>query len=382
MVAFGAVPVACGAIERTVEVSSEAGACLAEARLVGACDDVDLVSPSSAGCAPFGGGPLTVRVSWSPQAVGDLECALEVRAERGNAEATRSVPLTGSTAGRERVDNFVSSTPEAIDLLFVVDDSGSMTPYQDALSAVYDDFVRTASENGVDWRLGVTTTDTEDSGPQGRFQGVPPFFGPGPDAEARYAFAVERGNAGSGTETGLQAMLLAIDPVRNVGFRRANTDLAYLVLTDEDDQSMVDARQIGDRLLAAAGVSPERVHAAGIAGVDANGRASVCVNGAAVATDGAGRYVDAFDRMGGRLFTICQPMEEAVRQMTGRIFGPRRAHRLTLPPDGEVVVEVNGRVSESWNYAAAGQLIRLERDAAVPPAGTRITARYNTDCGR
>jgi hypothetical protein len=177
-------------------------------------------------------------------------------------------------------------------------------------------------------------------------------------------------------------MLLAIDPARNVGFRRPNTDLAYLVLTDEDDQSMGDTRQIGDRLLAAAGVSPERVHASGIAGVDANGRPSICMNGGASATDDAGRFVDAFDRMGGRLFTICQPMEDAARQMTGRIFGPRRAHRLSLPPDGEIVVEVNGRVSESWDYVEAGQLVRLQRDAVVPPAGTRISVRYNTDCGR
>lgn len=50
-----------------------------------------------------------------------------------------------------------------VDILFVVDNSGSMSTEQNAIAARFSTFINTLDSEGLDYRIGVTTTDVSDS---------------------------------------------------------------------------------------------------------------------------------------------------------------------------------------------------------------------------
>jgi len=176
--------------------------------------------------------------------------------------------LTRARAGRE------------VDVLFVVDNSGSMCEEQAQLRENVDLFIRNLADGGVDFHLAVVTTDLVDPNQRGRFQNTPSReVGPacsvvvdvsacptenGQEAppkviassDPRYRAAgvlnieaVRRdfgcnataGTSGTGFEAGLEAARLALsDDLRqsdNAGFLRDDALLAVVFLTDENDCS-------------------------------------------------------------------------------------------------------------------------------------------------
>ncbi len=155
------------------------------------------------------------------------------------------------------------------DILFVIDDSGSMREEQEKVAAQLEGFVAALASGPVenDFRVGVVTTavtqnfvrscdptsdDTELSGypdASGRLQ---PATLPGDDRDGptilsyrdddlvdRFAALVRRGTEGSGQEMGLEAMRLAITgPLgEEQDFLRPGARLLVVIVTDEDDCS-------------------------------------------------------------------------------------------------------------------------------------------------
>jgi hypothetical protein len=142
----------------------------------------------------------------------------------------------------------------AIDILVVVDNSGSMEKEQQSLGIGFNNFI--AGLNGLDWQIGVTTTDVKDSGR---------FIGPADDARLTpystsyilkpttpnvanlFANTVQRTTSagvylsGSGTERGIASTNLTIagkdNPDIAQGFFRQNSNLAVVILSDEDEAS-------------------------------------------------------------------------------------------------------------------------------------------------
>lgn len=77
------------------------------------------------------------------------------------------VPLVGSTCQEINFTNiktkdvFEQNRTNAVDLLIVVDNSCSMVEEQDNLAKNFDSLITTFTQADVDWRIGVTTTDTQ-----------------------------------------------------------------------------------------------------------------------------------------------------------------------------------------------------------------------------
>jgi hypothetical protein len=156
----------------------------------------------------------------------------------GRVDQSRTGPACG-------LEQQFQAGDSPVDLLFVVDNSGSMAEEQARLSAISADFLDRLATAGLDAQVGVVTTDM-DSNP-GRLRS--PLgqrwtsFAPGVDYATWFAAAVLAGTNGSSTERGLDAALAAVTPPLstgfNLGFVRPDTDLHVVFLTDEEDYGAV-----------------------------------------------------------------------------------------------------------------------------------------------
>lgn len=172
---------------------------------------------------------------------------------------------SGSTQIRMELDVLQGANQSALDILFVVDDSGSMSTHQQNLLANVDNLVKAARQSGVDLNAAVITSSV-DYGPYnptpgsawgGMFTGLP---GARVASTANGNFSdVLRQNLsfamstnGSGTEQPFEAVRLALsEPLvsaENAGFLRPQAALAVFLLTDADDQSSKPVQEYVDFL--------------------------------------------------------------------------------------------------------------------------------------
>lgn len=168
-----------------------------------------------------------------------------------------------------------------IDILFVVDDSGSMLEEQAALAAAFPEFVEmlgridggmpnvhlgvvstNVGTGGVD--VGGCSTPTEPAGDDGALltgqcAGIAGSFlsdlgRPDGTREVNYSGTLAEqfscitalGTSGCGFEQPLEAMRRALSPGHNLGFLRPNAALAVVFVGDEDDCSAGDPTLFGD----------------------------------------------------------------------------------------------------------------------------------------
>jgi hypothetical protein len=173
------------------------------------------------------------------------------------------------------------------DILFVIDNSGSMGEEQEGVARELPEFIRALRAGGgleQDFRVGVVTTSVylhsvqppsqaqpnpqptlrtepyaDQAGrlrpvpnPDGTFAAAPPRWleGTDPSLDARFALLVRQGVSGSGQETAFEAAYRAVTPPLstqapgeppalggNAGFLRDGARLLVVVVTDEDDCS-------------------------------------------------------------------------------------------------------------------------------------------------
>lgn len=201
-----------------------------------------------------------------------VACSSDPRASPGVLDSGSDITddaLLGVPEVGPGTDAGARGTCTKIDLLFVIDDSGSMEEEQTNLITSFPRFIdaldafRTREGNTIDYRVGVTTTGRDGTAE------VRPSFGrpyqvmldgnngaltlpaecPGdPWVESsnasRFACLADVGTAGPGVEMPLLASELAltarVDDGTNAGFLRDDALLAIVILTDEEDCSRLD----------------------------------------------------------------------------------------------------------------------------------------------
>lgn len=165
-----------------------------------------------------------------------------------------AVRASGVTQIRMELEVAQGAGKSALDILFVVDDSGSMATHQKNLLANVENLVKAAEQSGVDLNAAVVTSSvdyapynpTPGSAWAGKFTGLPGAkvastangnFGDVLKQNLSYAMVID----GSGTEQPFEAVRLALsEPLasgENAGFLRPHAALAVFMLTDADDQS-------------------------------------------------------------------------------------------------------------------------------------------------
>ena len=137
---------------------------------------------------------------------------------------------------------FLQEPTNMVDVLWVVDNSQSMANEQAKIAARFDDFVTGINDAGVDWHVGVVSTDLDDLEQAGLLRGEPNVLTV--DTENYRDLFQERvrvGIDGSDMEKGIDAAYQALSQPRisgaNYGFRRSGAMLMVNYFSDENDCS-------------------------------------------------------------------------------------------------------------------------------------------------
>ena len=263
------------------------------------------------------------------------------------------------------IDSFEQDGMMGSDILFVIDNSGSMCGNQTQLANNFDTFINILSASGYDYQIAFITTDDS------RFVGdiITPLT-PDPVGEAASQIS-GIGCHGSAHEKGMDMSMAATGISGDAGpgsdFLRDDTKLVVIYLSDEDDFSTTSPTTMATRLNSLKS-SADFVVAHAVAGDVPAGCTS---NGGAQ----AGRdYHDLVNMTGGTFLSICAedwgtPMEELAREslavtafyLTGR------------PIESTISAEVDGVISTDWSYDVGLNAVIF---SVIPPDGATIDITY------
>lgn len=333
-----------------------------------------------------GGQTLAFRARFCAVREGAANARIEIVSNAVNQQ-NYIVPMTGEgTLLTFQRDEFSQPTEPKVDVLWVIDNSGSMGEEQSNISRNFGAFTSEAARWRADWQTGVATTDLDDPNQAGKLQGNPRVMNFRAGTTSSFPRTAIVGTQGSGTEQGLEASRLALtaplitDPQFNGGFLRADAALAVIYVSDEEDQSNSAWDFYRDFLKNIKGFrNTELLRVYAIVGDPRNGCSSS--DGDAAAGD---RYVNVAQACGGFWRSICQPdFTPVFRDIGSSAFGLRRQFFLSRLPDPRTIaVTVNGT-----RQSAPGDYSYDDPSNAVvftnPPApGATIVVEYETICLR
>ena len=129
------------------------------------------------------------------------------------------------------------------DILWMIDNSCSMEEEQLELTNNFDAFINYFIDSGLDWHVGVVSTDMSRNDHKGKLQtafGYTYIDEHTPDPVIVFRQMASMGTSGSGAEKGLASIYTALEQHRdgaNKGFYREDGLLSIIVISDEHDQS-------------------------------------------------------------------------------------------------------------------------------------------------
>ena len=341
-----------------------------------------IAGTSPAVTAPFtlaAGDSVEVEIRFQPTLPGPVPVALAVESDDPD-EPVFEVPLTGN-GFREQTDTVEQGTQYSADILFVIDDSGSMGNDQEKLAQSFNTFITWLVEHTISFQIGVTTTDMSSGGQQGTLYGSPRILKndtpnlveefAGPSGNARV------GTSGSASEKGLDAAVAALTyPAianENAGFLREDAKLFVVFVSDEEDQSAEAVSYYVDLLRTVKDGDAEDLFLAAIVGDLPDG----CDDDGTAPP--AYRYHEAITLTGGLFGSICDPdFGLTLQNLAFEITAPTDEFPLTWVPDLETLkVKVDEEVqpSDRWTYVESSNSVRFE-PAWVPAMGADVTFEY------
>ncbi len=406
---FGLVKVGCPGPVRSSTVTNN---CAGDVRLAsaaiaaGGSPAFSLLAPTSFPLSLPAGQSTQVQLRYTPTRSG-LDSAA-VFLDDGSLNHLLSVHGVGSTAAT-RTDGFDEPTTQKVDVLFVVDNSGSMSIYQAALTANLDAFLKYALAQNIDFHIGVTTTGQSpivgsgiscpggaDGGEAGRLfpvdNSVPRILTPQtPNPQQIWSVMInvgvchwlEQGMIGAYDALTPPLVDHADDPRTpipndgNLGFLRPDAKLALIFISDSDDQSdgTVDFYA---QFFASLKPNPGMVNVSAVVSPST----TVCPS-----AEGPGpRYIDLAQRFNGVVEAICTPDWTASLQRVGSsVFGQQNIFPLSgWPADpSQISVVVNGAAvpaGAGWHYDPATNSVVFDPQS-TPGAGSHIDISYPLGCG-
>lgn len=195
-----------------------------------------------------------------------------------------------------------------VDVLFVIDDSGSMLNYQTALAAAVPQYAAAIAISGDDVNVAVVSTSTIDyAQPGGTCCGI--FKGQTnsklPTFASDMAVLFNVGTAGEGIEKPIDAAVMTFTKINhpeNVGFLRRNSKLKIVFITDAYDQSVAHPSILLRDLDRLVGVGRYEISAAFIPA------AVVTPTCSRDSTSGSNTYIeDLIAATGGQTIDLCSP---------------------------------------------------------------------------
>ncbi|MFN3696514.1 MAG: vWA domain-containing protein [Pseudobdellovibrio sp.] len=320
-----------------------------------------------------------------------------------------------------------------VDVLFVVDNSGSMSTSQSNLANNFDSFIQRLISRGFDFRIGVTTSDTyyQAQAPSGSScikSGVdlclPSYArlrsGTTPathvidsnDYDFNFPSEVQRlkdtfkanalvGIIGSGDERAFSSFKATLQSNLNTDFRRSDAYLAIVLLSDEDDFSLDSLTSNGDSYSGLHTVQSYKdfldTYTGGVAGSDYS-VSTISILDEACRTSlfsASGqqkigqRYIQLADLTGGTKNSLCGSFSSALDNISNNIvIQAKPVFKLSKKPIiSSIVVVVNGvKVPQSdvdgWSYDAVKNTITINGSTYAPVAKQTVSIYFDPDVSK
>lgn len=289
---------------------------------------------------------------------------------------------TGSTTGgvtyQDVTESFSQSAEETkkLDIMWVIDNSGSMADEQADLGENFDAFITQFINKNVDFKMGITTTDTSSSSKKGKMV-------TGSDTKLTSAKAaanpnqfmadfnslVKVGTGGSGYEKGLEATEGFMEKYAGgaTPFIRPEAYLAVVILSDEEDQSSKAVKAYTDYLKSfKANAGLVKIYSI-VNTTNANTGGN---------TIGHIRYKTASEQTSGITSNIMDDFADVLLEMGDSLVNLLDSFALAAAPvDGTLKVYVNGVETMNYTYDSASKSIKFTA-GNLPPVGAQVTVKY------
>ena len=426
---FGLVTVGCGSPEQRVTVYNTGSGDLTIREpvidpVVSPEEFVITATNNASGTWPYTiqpGASMSIMVRFYARHVGSHYGNVVIPTVEGGQDGPSfSIPLQGEgTLETSAEDIFEQLTDPKVDVLWVVDDSGSMSWVQEELADNFDEFFSSSNVNEADYHIAVTTTLTTDGNCIGGFgtQTCPvdemcghytscsgndrylTNLSSNPDNQFRCNVKVSdqvnpsRPSSDS-AEGALQAARyflsapLIDDPAANGGFLRDDAKLHIIAVSDEEDQSEGPIDLYVDFFRNLKGFRNDSLIAfSAIAAPDGG-----CSYSGGSAS-GDARYETVVAEMNGRFQSICAPDWTSMMQNLGldslglqvEFFLSRAADPSTLTVyinDGSgesAVSQTSDGATDGYFYDATSNSV-VFNPQSIPPRGSTIRVVYETYC--
>jgi len=363
--------------------------------------------------------PVSIKVVYHPQDLGADDCNLIIESS-DHATPQLKVPLHGEgTFETEHTDEFTQISGQSVDVLFIVDASGSMSDERDMIAANANTFVSEAAQWKNDYQLavmGLCIDTSADCWNTGTFQGPGIMHNHTTGFSETVKNIDDDGCAPDNQESGLEAAHLALTLPRtnlttiactsdaqctapdkcvslpdgtkkcggtNAGFLRDDAALEVIIVSDEQDQSPATPAFYIDWFRSIKGfANPNLMHVHTIVGDEGGCGTGGSNEGGA---DGGERYIEVQEATGGIFHSICDDdFTSAIKDIGNIAFGLKKQFFLTRSADPTTVkVWVNGTECSqpAWVYdAPSNSVIFDEFGSCMPKAGDKVKVWYKTVC--
>ena len=283
----------------------------------------------------------------------------------------------GTTGGVSMTEVFLqtSSQSKKLDIVWIIDNSGSMQDEQDALGANFSAFIDDFIHKDVDFKMAITTTDASTADKKGRMvtgSNTKLTSAKAKENEAQFkadfSSLINVGTRGSGNEKGLAASEGFMEKYATT-FVRPEAYLAVVVVSDEEDQSSKTVNEYTNYLKSfKSNEGLVKVYSV----VDVN-NTNVGGNGI---TTGSERYKQASNNTAGLIADIRENFYGVLTQMGDSIINLLDSFALANEPlPGTLRVYVNNVESFDYTYDSASRSIKFNQNA-IPVVGAEIKVYY------
>lgn len=273
-------------------------------------------------------------------------------------------------------DRYIQDESKIVDIVFVVDNSGSMNDQQQELAYQMNDFVSILQSMNVDYHLGFITTD---SAMFQQYDGYDWIDNRHPDPVIWAANVINSiGTGGSPFEQGIYyAQAFSSFAASSSSYWRPNSNFVIVYISDEPDyspNSYTSYFPFFDNIKS----SPSLVRQFAVIGDYPSGCLLInSANGMSYNVPFGGGYYEMTQRYNGQAYSICAPdwgmqMQNLATEVSVKASFEMSERNVM---EDTIEVRVNGQLSYEWIYDESTNAIIFNSDA-IPDGGNTIEIDY------
>ena len=273
-------------------------------------------------------------------------------------------------------NRYIQDESKIVDIVFVVDNSGSMNDQQQELAYQMNDFVSILQNMNVDYHLGFITTD---SAMLQQYDGYDWIDNRHPDPVMWAANVINSiGTGGSPFEKGIYyAQAFSSFAASSSSYWRPNSNFVIVYISDEPDyspNSYTSYFPFFDNIKP----SPSLVRQFAVIGDYPSGCLLVnSANGTSYNVPFGGGYYEMTQRYNGQAYSICAPDWGIQMQNLATAVSVRASFEMSERNvmENTIEVRVNGQLSYEWIYDEATNSIIFNNEY-IPDGGNTVEIDY------